>query len=39
MRDWEDSLGVYTANVRNARPSELVVRFTSFRVNGFLAHC
>jgi hypothetical protein len=39
MRDWEDSPGAYTANVRNDRPSELVVRFNSFRVNGFLAPC
>jgi hypothetical protein len=37
MRDWEGSPQGYTANVRNGRPNELVVHFSSFRMNGFLA--
>lgn len=36
-RGWEGSPVGYAANVRNARPSELVVHFNSFRMNGFLA--
>ena len=37
MRDWEGSPLGYTANVRNDRPNELVVNFSSFRMNGFVA--
>ena len=37
MRDWEGSPLGYTANVRNGRPNELVVNFSSFRMNGFVA--
>ena len=36
-RGWEGSPAGYAANVRNARPNELVVHFDSFRMNGFLA--
>ena len=34
---WEGSPVGYGANVRNARPNELVVHFNSFRMNDFLA--
>jgi hypothetical protein len=37
MRNWEGSPVAYTANVPNGRPNELVVGFSSFRMNGFLA--
>ncbi|KAH9993047.1 alpha beta-hydrolase [Russula vinacea] len=37
MRDWEGSPLGYTANMRNDRPNELVVNFSSFRMNGFVA--
>ena len=37
MRDWEGSPVACATNVRNGRPNELVVKFNSFRMNGFLA--
>ncbi|KAH8993158.1 alpha beta-hydrolase [Lactarius akahatsu] len=36
-RGWEGLPVGYAANVRNARPNELVVHFNSFHMNGFLA--
>ncbi|KAI0255441.1 Alpha/Beta hydrolase protein [Lactifluus subvellereus] len=37
MRDWEGSPVAYATDMRNGRPSQLVVHFNSFRMNGFLA--
>jgi hypothetical protein len=37
MRDWEGSPVAYATNVRNGRPDQLVVHFSSFRMNSFLA--